>query len=73
LWAGWQLAFTLRFGSYWVNDQLAKYWNVLAIHAAVFVIAGILFRDVRSAPAVRELVELRKLAAVTCSPAWRSC
>jgi exopolysaccharide biosynthesis polyprenyl glycosylphosphotransferase len=62
LWAGWQLAFTLRFGSYWVNDQLAKYWNALAIHAAVFFIAGILFETYDPRRRYASWVELRKLA-----------
>jgi len=72
LWAGWQLAFTLRFGSYWVNDQLAKYWNVLAIHAAVFVIAASCSRRTIRAGGTRAGSSCANSRAVTCSPAWRA-
>jgi exopolysaccharide biosynthesis polyprenyl glycosylphosphotransferase len=62
LWAGWQLAWTVRFGSYWANEFRPGHQDALAIHAAVFLVAGILFETYDPRRPYASWVELRKLA-----------
>jgi exopolysaccharide biosynthesis polyprenyl glycosylphosphotransferase len=63
LWAGWMLAWNWRLGTYWAveNRALAESQGVLAIHAAVFVVAGILFETYDPRRPYASFIELRKL------------
>src|SRR5262245_48038300 len=63
LWAGWILAWHWRLGSDWAVEKrhLAESQGVLAIHAAVFVIAGILFETYDPRRPYASFTELRKL------------
>jgi exopolysaccharide biosynthesis polyprenyl glycosylphosphotransferase len=45
LWAGWYLATTWRFGSYWGPVRRLESPDILWIHAAVFLLAGVLFES----------------------------
>jgi len=61
LWAGWYVASTWRFGAYWGEDFRLTHQGTLAIHAAVFLIAGILFETYDPRRPYASWVELRKL------------
>ena len=63
LWAGWILAWNLRLGSYWAleNRPVAESQGVLAIHAVVFLVAGILFETYDPRRPYASFIELRKL------------
>src|SRR5438093_7239576 len=63
LWAGWMLAWTLRLGSYWAPEfrDAPQSQTVLAIHAAVFLVAGILFETYDPRRPYASFTELRKL------------
>src|SRR5262249_13799644 len=63
LWAGWILAWRMRLGSYWAPEfrDTAQSQAVLAIHAAVFIVAGILFETYDPRRPYASLTELRKL------------
>src|SRR5438067_324278 len=63
LWAGWILAWNWRLGSYWAveNRALAESQGVLAIHAAVFLVASILFETYDPRRPYASFTELRKL------------
>ncbi len=63
LWAGWMVASTWRLGPYWGTEFRLdpKHQAVLAIHAAVFFVSGILFETYDPRRPFASLVELRKL------------
>jgi exopolysaccharide biosynthesis polyprenyl glycosylphosphotransferase len=63
LWAGWILAWNWRLGSYWGPSFRIepRFQIVLAIHAAVFVVAGILFETYDPRRPYASFTELRKL------------
>jgi exopolysaccharide biosynthesis polyprenyl glycosylphosphotransferase len=63
LWAGWIVASNWRLGGYWGAEFRLdpKHQLVLAIHAAVFLIAGVLFETYDPRRPYASFVELRKL------------
>jgi len=64
LWAGWILAWNWRLGPYWgpENRALPQSQIVLVIHAAVFLVAGVLFENYDPRRPYTSFSELRKLA-----------
>ncbi len=62
LWAGWRFASTWRFGSYWGLEFRLTHQALLAVHAAVFLVAGILFETYDPRRPYASLTEIRKLA-----------
>jgi exopolysaccharide biosynthesis polyprenyl glycosylphosphotransferase len=62
LWAGWQFASTWRFGAYWGLEFRLTHQTALVIHAAVFLIAGILFETYDPRRPYASWTEVRKLA-----------
>jgi exopolysaccharide biosynthesis polyprenyl glycosylphosphotransferase len=62
LWAGWILAPNWRLGAYWGEDFRATHQTELVIHAAVFLVAGILFETYDPRRPYASFTELRKLA-----------
>lgn len=63
LWAGWQFASDWRFGAYWGREFRITHQTELAVHAAVFFVAGILFETYDPRRPYASLVESRKLVA----------
>ena len=61
LWAGWTLAWTWRFGSNFAPEQRAAHQTELVVHAAVFLIAGVLFESYDPRRRYASLTEVRKL------------
>ncbi len=61
LWAGWGLASTWRFGSYWGADFRLHHGPALLAHAAVFLIVSILFETYDPRRPYATWGELRKL------------
>jgi exopolysaccharide biosynthesis polyprenyl glycosylphosphotransferase len=61
IWAGWVLASNWRLGPYWGDDFRAHHQPELVIHAAVFVVAGILFETYDPRRPYASFVELRRL------------
>src|SRR5437667_5854460 len=59
--AGWILAPNWRLGTYWGEDFRAHHQTELVIHAAVFLIAGILFETYDPRRPYATVAELRKL------------
>jgi len=63
LWAGWYLATTWRFGSYWGANRRLENPEILWIHAGLFVVAGVLFETYDPRRAYASWDELKKLLA----------
>jgi exopolysaccharide biosynthesis polyprenyl glycosylphosphotransferase len=61
LWAGWMFASNWRLGSYWGLEFRSTHQTQLAIHAAVFLVAGILFETYDPRRPYASATELRKL------------
>jgi exopolysaccharide biosynthesis polyprenyl glycosylphosphotransferase len=59
--AGWILAPNWRLGTYWGEDFRAHHQTELVIHAAVFLVAGILFETYDPRRPYASFTELRKL------------
>ena len=62
LWAGWHFATTWRLGAYWGEDFRLTHPATLWLHAAVFLVAGVLFETYDPRRPYASWVELRKLA-----------
>ena len=63
IWAGWLIASNWRLGSYWGREFRLDptHQTVIAIHAAVFFVAGVLFETYDPRRPFASFVELRKL------------
>jgi exopolysaccharide biosynthesis polyprenyl glycosylphosphotransferase len=61
LWAGWYIATTWRFGSYWGAVRRLENPDVLWVHAAVFLLAGVLFETYDPRRPYATWGELKKL------------
>jgi exopolysaccharide biosynthesis polyprenyl glycosylphosphotransferase len=61
LWVGWVVASNWRLGPYWGDDFRVHHQPELVIHAAVFVVAGILFETYDPRRPYASFVELRRL------------
>jgi exopolysaccharide biosynthesis polyprenyl glycosylphosphotransferase len=62
VWAGWLYASNWRFGAYWGYEFRLTHQVALAVHAAVFLVAGILFETYDPRRPYASWVEIRKLA-----------
>ena len=62
LWAGWVLASNWRLTPYWGYEFRLAHQTELCMHAAVFLIAGILFETYDPRRPYASLTEVRKLA-----------